>query len=146
MTRLQQILVENTLKVTPPRLAILDVFSEDCKPINAEYIFDKLKKKNINLVTIYRTLSSFEKAGILKRVDLHKDAVYYELGNHHHHHIVCTLCGAVESFDDCDIKVLSKKVLNHSTKFKKINQHSLEFFGVCKVCDDGGGRKALRKV
>ena len=129
------ILKNGALKITPTRLAILDIFSNDCKPVNAEYIFEKLKNKKINLVTIYRTLTSLEKAGILKRVDLHKESAYYELGNHHHHHIVCTKCGVVEGFDGCDIKTLSKKILGKSSKFKEINQHSLEFFGVCKACN-----------
>lgn len=131
----KELLKNSAFKVTPPRLAILNVFSNDCKPINAEYIFEKLKTKDINLVTIYRTLTSLEKAGILKRIDLHKESAFYELGDHHHHHIICTSCGIVESFDECDIKLLSAKVLKKSSKFKEINQHSLEFFGVCKACN-----------
>jgi len=125
------------LKVTPTRLAILSVFSDDCKPINAEYIFKKLKGKDINIVTIYRTLTTFKDAGILKTVDLHKGSEHYELTGHHHHHIVCTDCGATESFEDCDIEDLSKKVLKGSSKFKAIDQHSFEFFGVCRSCVKG---------
>ena len=128
------ILRERGFRVTPTRLAILNIFSSDCKPITAEYIYEKLKNKNINLVTIYRTLTSFEKVGILKRIDLHKESIYYELGDRHHHHIVCTDCGDVESFDKCGVKGLSKNILNKSSKFRTINQHSLEFFGVCKSC------------
>ena len=87
---------EKGLKNTPIREAILNVFSTDCKPINAEYIFDKLKYKKINLVTIYRTLASLEEASILRRVDMHKGSAFYELGFDHHHHLVCTDCGTVE--------------------------------------------------
>lgn len=122
------------LKVTPIRLAVLSIFSSDCKPVNAEYILRRLKAKDVNLVTIYRTLSSFQKAGILKRINLHKDSVHYELAHHHHHHIVCTDCGAVESFDDCDIDKVSKDILGKSSRFKTIKHHSLEFFGLCKSC------------
>lgn len=129
------ILKETGFKITPPRLAILNVFSDDCKPVNAENIHEKLKNKKINIVTIYRTLASFELAGILKRVDLQKDSAYYELAGHHHHHIVCTDCGLVESFDECDILPLSKKVLAHSSKFKAVTKHSLELFGLCKTCN-----------
>lgn len=128
------ILKEAGLKVTPTRVAILGVFSDECKPINADYIFGRLKSKGINIVTVYRTLTSFEKLNILRIVDLHKESTHYELAEHHHHHIVCTNCGIVEGFKDCDIKSLSKNVLNKSSKFKIINQHSLEFFGVCKSC------------
>lgn len=135
MTRdISDILKTNGFKITSTRLAILKVFSSDCKPINAEYIHDKLKKEKVNIVTIYRTLISFENAGIIKRVDMQKDSVYYELAGHHHHHIICTDCGMVESFDGCDLDNLSKEVLKSSNNFSLINKHSLELFGLCKKC------------
>jgi len=135
---LQAILKKADLKITPGRLLILEVFSLClCKPINAEDIHKKLKGKNMNLVTIYRTLSSLEKSGILKRVDLRKGSVYYEMTDHHHHHIVCTHCGKMESFEMCDVEKISDKVLQKSPLFKSIDQHSLELFGLCKSCSKG---------
>ncbi len=135
---LRAILKKADLKVTPARLRILEIFSLClCKPINAEDIYKKLKGKNINLVTIYRTLSSLEKSGVLKKVDLRKGAVYYELADHHHHHVICTDCGKTESFEVCDIDKVSKGILNKSSSFKTINQHSLELFGLCKSCSKG---------
>lgn len=128
------LLKERGFKVTPTRLLILKVFSVGCKPINTEDVFKSLKKSKINLVTIYRTLASFEEKGILKRIDLHKDSVYYELANHHHHHLICTGCGLIESLGDCNEENLSKNALKKSKKFQTVNQHSLEFFGVCRDC------------
>ncbi len=131
------ILKKAGLKVTPARQLILETFSADCKPINAEYIHEKLKGKDINLVTIYRTLFSLETGGILKRVDLRKGSVYYELAEHHHHHVICTGCGKTESFETCDIDTISKGVLRKSPLFETINQHSLELYGKCKSCSKG---------
>lgn len=122
------------LKATSARKHILKAFSSDCKPINAEYLYSKLKAKKINQVTIYRTLASMEIAGILKRVDLRKDSIYYELALNHHHHIVCTNCGKTEVFDICGIDTISQKILKKSSKFKTISQHSLELFGMCRTC------------
>ena len=128
------ILKAKGLKNTPTRKAILDVFPEDCKPINAEYIFVKLKKQNINLVTIYRNLDSFEQAGILKRLNLNKGSAYYELvGDHHHHHIVCTSCGMTEEFGAHDIENAINRI-SKSSSFNTIKTHSLELFGICKKC------------
>ena len=123
-----------TLKVTPARQAILETFSSDCKPINAEYIHQKLQDKGFNIVTIYRTLASLERAGIIKKVDLRKGSAYYELAGNHHHHVVCTSCGKTEGFENCSMDTISKDVLRRSSLFTTINQHSLELFGICKSC------------
>jgi len=128
------LLKDKGLKVTHARLLIIDVFSDDCKPINAEHIFIKLKPKNINRVTIYRTLASFDKTEIIKKVDLRMDSTYYELAGNHHHHIVCTNCGKTEGFESCSIDQVSKMVLRKSPLFSTISQHSLELFGICKPC------------
>ncbi len=132
----RDILKSSGLKSTPTRLNVLEVFSKHCKPVNAEYILGALKKCDVDAVTIYRTLSTFEQKKIIHRVDLRKDSVYYELSNHHHHHhIVCTECGYIERFDDCRISEMSKELLDNKSKFKNIQSHSFELFGLCNKCD-----------
>ena len=129
------ILKDVGLKTTPARSAILAVFSEQCGPVNALHIFKKVKNKDINQVTVYRALSSLEKLGVLNRVDLRKDSVYYELADtHHHHHIVCLSCGKTEEFELCDAGKILKEVLKKSSQFKAVKDHSFELFGICKAC------------
>jgi len=131
------LLKDKRFKVTGTRLDILDIFSNDCKPINALYIHKILKNKKVNLVTIYRTLLSFEKTGILKRVDLHQESVYYELvGDHHHHHIICLICKKVSNFNGCktDSDLLISKALKQNKEFNSISHHSFDLFGICKKC------------
>ena len=133
----KSILKEKGFKITETRLDILGIFSNDCKPINAEYIYKILKNKGVNLVTIYRTLLSFEKAGILKRANLNQESVYYELvGDHHHHHIVCLKCKKVSNFNGCkeDSDSLITKALKQNKDFDSISHHSFDLFGVCKKC------------
>jgi len=131
------ILKEKGLKITSTRLDILNVFSDDCKPINAEYIYKILKKNQINLVTIYRTLLSFEKLDIIKRVDLHKESIFYELrADHHHHHMICLKCKKIANFDGYqkDTESLITKALKKTKNFKSISHHSFDLFGICKEC------------
>lgn len=125
---------EKGLKITPPRVAVFDVFFCSSKPLSAEDVIKKLKGKGINAVTIYRTINSFKEKKLLRQVDLRKTSVFYELNDNHHHHIVCIMCGDIEDFDVCIPKDLVEKVSLKSKKFKKINDHSLEFFGICKIC------------
>lgn len=134
-----KVLKEKGFKVTRNRLDILNIFSVDCKPINAEYIYKVLKNKKINLVTIYRTLFSFEKAGILKRVDLHSGSVFYEIvEDNHHHHIVCLSCKKVKNFIGCqsDADLLISKALKNNKEFKFISHHSFDLFGLCQKCSN----------
>jgi Fur family ferric uptake transcriptional regulator len=130
----ERILKDKKYIVTSTRLAVLETFYKNDKPINAEFICKKLKGK-INEATVYRILSSFEKKGILRKVDLRKDFIYFELNNDHHHHLICTKCGEIEEFkENIDIEKLLEKVVEESKKFKNIREHSLELFGYCKVC------------
>jgi len=123
------------LKITPARLTILEVFSDKCHLFCAEDIYEKVKKNKIDLVTVYRTLISFEKVGILRKVDLHKSSQFYEINKHHHHHIICSKCGFVEELDECKIGRYTSKISSKLTNFKMIKDHSLEFFGLCRKCE-----------
>ncbi len=131
----KKLLKDNKYIITPTRLAVIETFCKNNRPIGAEFICKKLNGK-INEATVYRTLSSFEKSGILRKVDLRKDSTYFELNNDHHHHIVCTKCGEIEDFkENIEIEKLLKKVVVDSKKFKSIEEHSLELFGLCRVCN-----------
>ncbi len=140
---MRNLLKEKGYKVTPARLAILEIFSKSKVPLSAEMAYKKLgKSKNINEVTVYRTLGAFEGSGILKRIDLRKDSVYFELADDHHHHIVCTNCNVVEDFENREIEKAIEKMWRRivdksprfSSKFKLIKEHSLELFGLCRKC------------
>jgi len=131
----KKIMHDANLKCTAPRELVIALLYEKHLPLSAQDIFEQLKKKNtIDLATVYRTLASFEKAGLVKRIDLRTDTVLYELNTLHHHHIVCTHCGRVEDFDLCEVDRLMKKVASQSSHFNVVSEHTLEFFGVCTAC------------
>lgn len=122
------------LKVTVPRTSVLDVFQSSKKPLSADDVIGKLENQDINDVTVYRTLSLFERLGILRKIDLRKTSVFYELTDYHHHHIICEECGDLEDFEICIDKNTMHKIKDQSQKFKIISDHSLEFFGICNQC------------
>ena len=132
------LLETKNLKKTSIRIAVLDIFNRTKIPLDAKGLWEKLKKektlKNANEVTVYRTLAVFEEEGILKRVDLRKDSVYFELKTEHHHHIVCTNCDMVEDFENLEIEKVLGRIAAKSSKFINIKDHSLELFGLCKTC------------
>jgi Fur family ferric uptake transcriptional regulator len=122
------------LKSTPARLAVLS-FLNGQHFTNAQEIHDAIgKKKDLDLVTIYRTLGSFEKVGLIKRVNLNKDAVCYEFNKGHHHHVICTNCEKVSEFKDPDDGALVARALKEVKDFKSISHHSFDLFGLCNAC------------
>lgn len=135
MTDVRAILKKHDLKATAPRTALLSLLADKHAPMSAQDLHAKLPKTApIDLVTVYRALESFQKAGIVKRVDLRTDSVLYELNDEHHHHIVCTECGLVEDFEMCDIELSVEKIARKSSGFASVRDHSLELFGVCNTC------------
>jgi Fur family ferric uptake transcriptional regulator len=121
------------LKVTPTRKLIVNILSGECKLMNADHIYSKLRSRGVNQVTVYRTLAALEKAGTIKKVNLRRGSIFYELSQHHHHHLVCNNCGKVESFEDKQIENRIERILKTS-KFKQVTDHSFEIFGLCKSC------------
>ncbi len=127
------ILKEKSLKVTKNRIRILDFLISESKPMSIEDIFKKLK--NMDQVTIYRTINQFVQKGLVYQTDFRSGKAYFEFQNHHHHHIVCTNCGDLEEIELCVPDSYLKKVKSQSKSFKNIQEHALEFFGVCFKCD-----------
>ena len=138
--KLDELLKNKGLKITNARLVILEIISKSKIPLCAFNVCSELlkdrKNKNINEATVFRNLLLLEKIEILKKIDLRRESSYFEMNDDHHHHIVCTNCGAIEDFkENKDIEILLEKIIDKSIKFKKVKEHSLELFGVCKICN-----------
>jgi len=71
---------ELRIKVTPQRIAIYKELSSTGEHPSAEIIYKKIKKyyPNISLTTIYRTLETFEKLGIISVANILHDAARYD--------------------------------------------------------------------
>lgn len=128
------VLQENQLKATSARVELLDIFKHTHKPISVNDLFKSLKKLGIDKVTLYRNMESLVKVGVIRQVRLKDRQAYYEIASHgHHHHVVCTSCGKIKDMSGCGINIVNKKFLKIAG-FSRINEHSLEFFGICASC------------
>lgn len=127
-------LQKNKFKLTPKRIAIIDLFLNKNRYLTPEAAWKILKKKfdYLGLPTIYRNLETFSKCGILVKIQRPNRKLYYGLcesqGHKYHHHIICIKCGRIGEFFKCDLS--KKKVING---FKVLN-HSLQFEGICSEC------------
>ena len=121
------------LKATLPRLKVLEVFekSKD-RHLTAEAVFKILldKGEDIGLATVYRVLTQFEQAGLLKRNMFEGGKAIFELDEgEHHDHLVCLQCGKVEEFFDAAIEQSQKKIAKaHGFE---LADHALSLYGNC---------------
>ncbi len=124
------------LKVTHPRMRILTLLEESSKVhLSAEEVYRMLidQEEEIGLATVYRVLTQFEQAGILKRHNFETGHSVFELDRgEHHDHLLCTKCGKVEEFHDSDIEKLQQKIADDHAF--DIVDHSLTLYGICNQC------------
>ncbi|MEK7588944.1 MAG: Fur family transcriptional regulator [Patescibacteria group bacterium] len=124
------------LKKTEARLHIVQFLLKSKKPNSPQIIFEKLQKEGIDKVTVYRTLESLEKKGLVKRVNTGEREAQYELTDTHedHHHIICLNCKKVSDFTGCDAEHLIQKAMKQVKDFSSVSHHSFDIFGICNSC------------
>lgn len=106
-----ELLRENGLKVTSPRLRVLNEITQKEAAISQPDL-EKIIGKDIDRVTLYRILSSFEEKGIVHKIfDLNGTATYAMCTsncteNHHHDqhvHFICSVCNSVYCLDEVSL-------------------------------------------
>ena len=119
------------LKVTQPRLKILDLLSHsNYRHLSAEDIYRILLShgEEIGLATVYRVLTQFEAAGLVNRHHFESGQAVFELAtDEHHDHMVCMKTGKVIEFCD-DIIEQRQQELAKQHNFR-ITGHSLILYG-----------------
>ncbi len=121
---------EAGLKVTLPRIRILEIFEEsDTKHLSADEVYKKLVEAGdeVGLATVYRVLTQFESAGILLKQNFENGHSVYELTpNDHHDHMVCLKTGKVIEFTNEIIEEQQEKLA--SERGYKIVDHRLVLY------------------
>ncbi|MGQ0529046.1 MAG: ferric iron uptake transcriptional regulator [Panacagrimonas sp.] len=102
------------LKVTLPRLKILEILeSSATRHLSAEDIYKELIKheEDIGLATVYRVLTQFEQAGLVKRHHFEDGHAVFELERgEHHDHMVDIESGKVVEFVSEEIEGLQHAI------------------------------------
>ncbi len=94
------------MRLTKHRQEILNKLEKSSKALSAQSLHSSLP--HINLVTIYRNLESFVKAGMIKKLHLNNQEAYYEKQKTPHHHAVCNDCERVIHFIVKDKEIIRK--------------------------------------
>jgi Fur family ferric uptake transcriptional regulator len=97
------------LKATLPRIKIMEVLEstaiQEEAHFSAEDIYKELlnKGENIGLASVYRVLTQFETAGIVKKHHFEGSHAVYEVIDENHEHMVDVESGKVLEFQDNEL-------------------------------------------
>jgi Fur family ferric uptake transcriptional regulator len=123
-------------KLTRQRRVVLNVIAANHDRLTPADIYEKARQEfpGIGLVTVYRTLDLLDSLGMVCEVHSAGNCRSYLMRrpSGHHHHLVCTGCGTVADFTECDVSDLAQR-LARETGFD-IRGHILEFSGLCEGC------------
>lgn len=127
---------EAGLKITLPRIKILQIMENaDPHHLSAEDVYKALLEAghDVAFATVYRVLTQFEEAQLIKRHYFEGGHSVFELEkNEHHDHLVCIKCNRVEEFVD---EVIEMRQIEIAKKAKfKVTDHSLTVYGICVKC------------
>ena len=123
------------LRITQPRLSILDALSKHANPVSIEQLHQDLSGKGCDLVTVYRCLAVFETLGLVRRSFFHNGTSLYEsaLGHDVRYHVVNRDSGQIENLDEELTEELRKVVAKVQSRLESGGYthigHLIEFFG-----------------
>ena len=97
------------LKATLPRIKIMEILEstaiQEEAHFSAEDIYKELLQngENIGLASVYRVLTQFETAGMVKKHHFEGSHAVYEVVEEHHEHMVDLDTGKVLEFQDAEL-------------------------------------------
>ena len=125
---------EQGYRLTPQRLAILDVLHNTQGHLNPTEIYQRVVQviPGLTEATVYRTLNFLAEQGLVLVAHLGRGRLVYELAEHDHHHLICRQCGDMREIDHLELKGLYEQFLNNTGY--QINTIHATFFGHCPEC------------
>lgn len=123
------------VRVTQARRGVFEALRGATTPLSAAQLDAALRAAgaSIDLVTVYRTLDTLERCGLVTRVDRLQEGWRYAVREKDHHHsITCSECGSISPLDACDLEPV-EHALATRTGFANVH-HSLQFYGLCPKC------------
>lgn len=123
------------LKVTLPRLKILEILEQQGEDhhLTAEDIYKILiqQGEEVGLATVYRVLTQFEQAGIVRRLNFENNISVFELDTgDNHDHIICVKTNKVLEFSDPVIERRIQEIAEENGY--EVDGHNLVIYGTYK--------------
>ena len=130
----EELLREHGLRVTKPRLAVLEILAEGGH-LEVEDIAGRARSRldSVSTQAVYDVLGALSRAGLARRIEPAGSPARFEgrVGDNHHH-VVCRGCGMIA---DVDCAVGSAPCLDPSEQHGfELDEAEVTFWGLCPTC------------
>jgi len=125
---------EAGLKLTYQRQEIYrELVLSDDHP-SAEILHARIKEKvpMISLDTVYRTLGTFARTGLIHRVETGESQARFEVIHRRHHHLICRQCLEITDFQWPSLDEIS--IPAELRRWGEIDSRNLVVYGICRRC------------
>lgn len=134
MSSAEELLRSRGLRVTRPRLAVLDVLAAGGH-LEVEEITRRVRARleSVSTQAVYDVLGALSRAGLSRRIEPAGSPARFEarVGDNHHH-VVCRGCGEIA---DIDCAVGAAPCLDPSTAHGfQVDEAEVTFWGLCPGC------------
>lgn len=131
---------ERRQRITPQRLAILRILASGEGHPSVEGIYSIVVKDfpTTSLATVYKTITLLKDLGEVLELEFSQGSNRYDGSKPFPHpHVVCTMCKNIVDPDLQSLSAMTAEV-SEQTGFK-VNNHRLDFYGLCPQCQEGEG-------
>lgn len=130
----EELLREHGLRVTKPRLAVLEILAEGGH-LEVDEIANRARTRleSVSTQAVYDVLGALSRAGLARRLEPAGSPARFEarVGDNHHH-IVCRGCGAIADVD-CTLGERPCLTPSRSHGFE-LDEAEVTFWGLCPDC------------
>ncbi|MFF0367020.1 Fur family transcriptional regulator [Micromonospora sp. NPDC005087] len=134
MSGAEELLRSRGLRVTRPRLAVLDVLAGGGH-LEVDEITRQVRERldSVSTQAVYDVLGALSRAGLSRRIEPAGSPARYEArAGDNHHHVVCRGCGEIA---DIDCAVGSAPCLEPSVSHGfEVDEAEVTFWGLCPGC------------
>ena len=128
---------EAGLRLTHQRLEIYSELAIAADHPTAETIYQRIRKKipTISLDTVYRTLATFARHGLINKIETVESQARFEVKITRHHHLICRKCNKItdfqwQSLDDVKLPV-------EISRWGRVENRNVIVYGICNECMGG---------
>ena len=141
--QVKETLQSHSLRITKPRLAVASILIKNKALLTPEEIHTQIqgsKKLNCDQASVYRTLTTFEELGLVKRSIFQGEPARFMLSTSkndnacsygHEHFFKCNQCHSIEPLKECLISKQERQLESYG--YRNLSHH-LEITGLCPNC------------